>query len=77
MGRNNKAAFTFISVFTRLFHTYIYFKDMRNTKLLEVFLMAVENFSETDPTFILSEVVLTYMAVNRYSLFFKIVTSSL
>jgi hypothetical protein len=38
---------------------------MRNTKLLEAFLQAIEGFSETDPTFILSEVVLTYMAVNR------------
>ena len=41
------------------------FIDMRNTKLLEAFLQAIEGFSETDPTFILSEVVLTYMAVNR------------
>ena len=38
--------------------------DMRNTKLLEAFLKAIPEFSESCPTFLLSEVVLTYMAVN-------------
>ncbi len=37
---------------------------MRNTRLLEAFLKIVDGFSETDMTFLLSEVVLTYMAVN-------------
>lgn len=39
--------------------------DLRNTKLLEAILKTVEGFNETNPTFLLSEVVLTYMAVNR------------
>jgi tRNA wybutosine-synthesizing protein 4 len=38
--------------------------DMRNTKLLEAFLKAIDDFSDSTPTFLLSEVVLTYMAVN-------------
>lgn len=40
--------------------------DMRNTKLLQAILRSIPGFSDTDPTFLLSEVVLTYMAVNRY-----------
>lgn len=39
--------------------------DLRNTKLLEAILKTVDGFQETDPTFLLSEVVLTYMSVNR------------
>jgi hypothetical protein len=39
--------------------------DLRNTELLTAFLRALDNFSDTVPTFLLSEVVLTYMAVNR------------
>lgn len=38
--------------------------DMRNTGLLEVFLKTIKNFSETENTLLISEVVLTYMAVN-------------
>ena len=38
--------------------------DMRNTVLLDSFLKIVEGFSDTDMTFLLSEVVLTYMGVN-------------
>ena len=37
---------------------------MRNTRLLDAFLKIVDGFSDTDLTFLLSEVVLTYMAVN-------------
>jgi hypothetical protein len=37
---------------------------MRNTVLLEAFLKTIDGFSEIDFTFLLSEVVLTYMAVN-------------
>lgn len=40
--------------------------DLRNTKLLEAILKTVDGFKDSDPTFLLSEVVLTYMAVNRY-----------
>ena len=38
--------------------------DMRNTKLLEPFLRSIEHFSDAVPTLLISEVVLTYMAVN-------------
>lgn len=38
--------------------------DMRNTVLVEAFLKIIEGFSDSDMTFLLSEVVLTYMAVN-------------
>ena len=37
---------------------------MRNTGLLEVILKTINGFSETENTLLLSEVVLTYMAVN-------------
>lgn len=37
---------------------------MRNTVLLDSFLKIVDGFSDTDMTFLLSEVVLAYMAVN-------------
>jgi tRNA wybutosine-synthesizing protein 4 len=37
---------------------------MRNTKLLQTFLKSLEEFSDSDPTFLLSEVVLTYMSTN-------------
>lgn len=37
---------------------------MRNTRLLETLLKIVDGFSEFNHTFLLSEVVLTYMAVN-------------
>ena len=39
--------------------------DLRNTKLLEAILKTVDGFHDSYPTFLLSEVVLTYMAVNR------------
>lgn len=39
--------------------------DIRNTKLLEAFIRSIEGFSNSTPTLIISEVVLTYMAVNR------------
>ena len=42
--------------------------DMRNTNLLEVILKTINGFSELENTLLLSEVVLTYMAVNRFSI---------
>jgi hypothetical protein len=39
---------------------------MRNTNLLEVILKTINGFSELENTLLLSEVVLTYMAVNRF-----------
>lgn len=39
---------------------------MRNTKLLEEILKSLPEFSDSMPSFLLSEVVLTYMSVNRF-----------
>ncbi len=49
---------------------------MRNTVLLEAFLKAIEGFSENDFTFLLSEVVLTYMAVNSCNSVIKWITET-
>jgi tRNA wybutosine-synthesizing protein 4 len=38
--------------------------DMRNTKLLETLLKSINQFSDFEPTLLISEVVLTYMGVN-------------
>ena len=40
--------------------------DMRNTKMLETLLNSVNEFSDSHFSLLISEVVLTYMAVNRH-----------
>ena len=40
---------------------------MRDTQLIEAMLKLIDEFDEASPTLLLSEVVLTYMAVNRYT----------
>ena len=39
--------------------------DLRDTQMLEAMLKLIEEFDDTAPTLFLSEVVMTYMAVNR------------
>ena len=49
---------------------------MRNTVLLEAFLKTIENFSDRNLTYMLSEVVLTYMAVNSCNSVIKWITET-
>lgn len=50
---------------------------MRNTGLLEVFLKTIKGFSETENTLLISEVVLTYMAVNSCNSLIKWISETL